>query len=63
MATDLPGFTVYVTPKLFATLRTLSAKEGRSLSNFVAVHLHGQFGSGDVPLRKKPRTQNNSTAS
>ena len=44
MPSKLPQIGVRVAPALFERLREVAAKDGRSLSNFVAQHLQAHFG-------------------
>ena len=59
MAVKMPMIGLRVSPQLHARLRALAVKDGRSLANFVAVHLQAQFGPAP---RKKPSTQSQPAA-
>jgi predicted HicB family RNase H-like nuclease len=52
MPSKLPQIGVRVAPALFERLREVAAKDGRSLSNFVAQHLQAHFGT--APRKKRP---------
>lgn len=64
MPTSLDQFTVYVTPKVHARLKTLADSEGRTLSNFVVQSLHRLVMPDLKPAlqRSKPLTVRKSKA-